>query len=175
MPGVGKVLPSTLLAHLPEPGMLNRKQIAALADGRNLTAIVENCTAAVVSVADARKSGTCYLWRRREFAAIRHQNFLSGTCPAVNTPSPRSWSGFASFSLFSMPCFTNKHPRSRPRSLPFLPAWARILNTVAARTVCTTFPNQYVLLHPRCRALRRNFADPSRRWNSDGIGSLRRQ
>jgi transposase len=31
VPGVGKVLSSTLLAHLPELGMLNRKQIAALA------------------------------------------------------------------------------------------------------------------------------------------------
>jgi transposase len=31
VPGVGKVLPSTLLAQLPELGMLNRKQIAALA------------------------------------------------------------------------------------------------------------------------------------------------
>jgi transposase len=30
-PGVGKVLSSTLLAHLPELGALNRKQIAALA------------------------------------------------------------------------------------------------------------------------------------------------
>jgi transposase len=30
MPGVGKVLSSTLLAHLPELGMLNRKQVAAL-------------------------------------------------------------------------------------------------------------------------------------------------
>jgi transposase len=29
-PGVGKVLSSTLLAHLPELGVLNRKQIAAL-------------------------------------------------------------------------------------------------------------------------------------------------
>jgi len=31
VPGVGKVLSSTLLAHLPELGALNRKQIAALA------------------------------------------------------------------------------------------------------------------------------------------------
>ena len=31
MPGVGKVLSTTLLAHLPELGALNRKQIAALA------------------------------------------------------------------------------------------------------------------------------------------------
>jgi transposase len=31
VPGVGKVLSSTLLAQLPELGMLNRKQIAALA------------------------------------------------------------------------------------------------------------------------------------------------
>src|SRR5882757_4545933 len=31
VPGVGKVLSSTLLAHLPELGVLNRKQIAALA------------------------------------------------------------------------------------------------------------------------------------------------
>ena len=31
VPGVGKVLSSTLLAHLPELGMLNRRQIAALA------------------------------------------------------------------------------------------------------------------------------------------------
>ena len=31
VPGVGKVLWSTLLAQLPELGMLNRKQIAALA------------------------------------------------------------------------------------------------------------------------------------------------
>jgi transposase len=31
VPGVGKVLSSTLLAHLPERGALNRKQIAALA------------------------------------------------------------------------------------------------------------------------------------------------
>ena len=31
VPGVGKVLSTTLLAHLPELGALNRKQIAALA------------------------------------------------------------------------------------------------------------------------------------------------
>jgi transposase len=31
VPGVGKVLSSTLLAHLPELGTLNRRQIAALA------------------------------------------------------------------------------------------------------------------------------------------------
>ncbi|MGH7932372.1 MAG: transposase [Candidatus Binataceae bacterium] len=31
VPGVGQVLSSTLLVHLPELGMLNRKQIAALA------------------------------------------------------------------------------------------------------------------------------------------------
>ena len=31
VPGVGKVLSATLLAHLPELGALNRKQIAALA------------------------------------------------------------------------------------------------------------------------------------------------
>src|SRR6202040_1958168 len=31
VPGVGKVLSRTLLAHLPELGALNRKQIAALA------------------------------------------------------------------------------------------------------------------------------------------------
>ena len=32
VPGVGKLLSSTLLAQLPELGMLNRKQIAALAE-----------------------------------------------------------------------------------------------------------------------------------------------
>src|SRR5271167_3847475 len=58
VPGVGKVLSSTLLAQLPELGMLNRKQIAALAGlAPHLTATVEACAAVVVSGAAAPRSG----------------------------------------------------------------------------------------------------------------------
>src|SRR5580704_8915187 len=64
VPGVGKVLSTTLLAHLPELGALNRKQIAALAglapfnrDSGSLRG------AAVVSGADAPRSGASCTWR----------------------------------------------------------------------------------------------------------------
>jgi hypothetical protein len=42
-----------------------------------------------------------------------------------------------------MPCCTTKrtgkHLRSPPQPLPFLPSWARFLNTVAARIVIRAF------------------------------------
>ena len=63
VPGVGKVLSSTLLAHLPELGALNRKQIAALAglapfnrDSGSLHG------AAAVSGAGAPRSGASCIW-----------------------------------------------------------------------------------------------------------------
>src|SRR5271166_4668733 len=62
VPGVGKVLSTTLLAHLPELGALNRKQIAALAGLAPLTATAVTFAAAVVSGADARRSGASCTW-----------------------------------------------------------------------------------------------------------------
>ena len=139
VPGVGKVLSSTLLAQLPELGMLNRKQIAAWPGWRHLTATVETCAAAVVSGADAHRSGGSCIWRRwREFVAIPLSELsICGCVPMVSTQSPRSSPACASFSLFSMPCFTTKltgkHLRLLPLLLPFLLYRGRFLNTVAAR------------------------------------------
>ena len=63
VPGVGKVLSTTLLAHLPELGALNRKQIAARWPGwRPLTATAVACAAAVVSGAVAPRSGASFIW-----------------------------------------------------------------------------------------------------------------
>src|SRR5450759_3861355 len=56
VPGVGKVLSSTLLAQLPELGMLNRKQIAALAG----LAPFNRKARAVRGVAHARESGAVF-------------------------------------------------------------------------------------------------------------------
>jgi hypothetical protein len=86
VPGVGKVLSSTLLAQLPELGMLNRKQIAALAGSHHLTATVETCAAAVLSGVAAPRSGASGLWRRwQAFVAIPLSE--PATCGCVPTAS----------------------------------------------------------------------------------------
>ena len=93
VPGVGKVLSSTLLAQLPELGMLNRKQIAALAGlapfNRD-SGIV--CAAVVVSGVDVPRFGASCIWRRwRAFAAILPLELsICGCAPTVSAPSPRS-------------------------------------------------------------------------------------
>src|SRR6516225_6630541 len=78
------------------------------------------------------------LWR--QFAVIRPSKPSTSGCGlTVSMPSPRSPPACASYSLFSMPCFTTKLPGKHRRSplplLPFLPSWARFPNTVAARQV----------------------------------------
>jgi transposase len=65
VPGVGQVLSTTLLAHLPELGALNRKQIAALAGlapfNRD-SGSLRGCAAAVVSGVVAPRSGASCTW-----------------------------------------------------------------------------------------------------------------
>jgi transposase len=106
VPGVGKVLSSTLLAQLPELGMLNRKQIAALAG----LAPVEICAAVVVSGVAAPRSAGCCIWQPwREFAAIPPSELsICGCAPTASMPSPHLPPACVSSSLFSMPCFTTK-------------------------------------------------------------------
>lgn len=62
---VGLVLSSTLLAHLPELGRLNRKQIAALAGLAPLTVKALTRAAAAASGADAPSSGVSSHGHRR--------------------------------------------------------------------------------------------------------------
>jgi transposase len=128
VPGVGKVLSSTLLAHLPELGALNRKQIAALAGLAPFN----------------RDSGTLRgsrgIWGGRAqvrrvlymatVAGVRSNPVIKIFTPscvrAGNILSQRSPPACASSSSFSMPCctikLTGKHLHSRPRRLPFRPS-----------------------------------------------------
>src|SRR5271170_524111 len=137
VPGVGKVLSSTLLAQLPELGMLNRKQIAALAglapfnrDSGNMRGSrrIWGGRAQVrrvlymATVAGVRSNPTIKTFYLRLRTNGKHAK------PARSSPvCANSW-------LFSMPCFTirltGKHLRSPLQALPFLPSWARYLNTV---------------------------------------------
>jgi len=102
------------------------------------TETVAACAAVVVSGVDAPRSGASCIWRPwRACAAIPLSELsICGCAPTVSTPSPRSPPACASSSSFSMPCCITKRPgkhlRSPPRPLPFLPSWARFLNTVAA-------------------------------------------
>jgi Transposase IS116/IS110/IS902 family len=144
VPGIGKVLSSTLLAQLPELGMLNRKQIAALAG------------LAPFNRDSGKLRGSRCIWGGR--AQIRRVLYMATVAAVRSNPtirafylrlrangkhaSPRSSPACASSSLFSMPCFTTaltgKHLRLAPQPLAFLPSWARFLNTVTARAPMRT-------------------------------------
>ena len=141
VPGVGKVLSITLLAQLPELGMLNRKQIAALAGLAPFNRDSGTLRGSRCIWVDVPRSGASYIWQRwLESAAIPLSELsICGCVPTVNTPSSRSSPVCASSSLFSMPCFTTKltgkHLRLLPPLVPFLPLRARFPNTVAASVV----------------------------------------
>ena len=141
VPGVGKVLSSTLLAQLPELGMLNRKQIAALAG------------LAPFNRDSGSMRGSRCIWGGR--AQVRRVLYMAtvagvrsnppsklsicGCVPTGSTPNPRSSPVCANSWLSSTPCFTTRltgnHLPLPLQALPFLPSWARYLNTVAARCV----------------------------------------
>ena len=118
----------------------------------HLSAIVENCAAAGVSGVDAPRSGASCIWRQWRESVVIPPSELSicGCGPMVSTPNPRSPPACASSSLFSMPCcttkLTGKHLRSSPQPLPFLPSWARLLNTVAARWLLPMMPRTVPVL-----------------------------
>ena len=102
----------------------------------HLTATVETCAAAAVSGVAAPRSGASCIWQPwRQFAVIRPSKPSTSGCGlTVSMPSPRSPPACASYSLFSMPCFTTKPTgKHRCTPLPLLPSWVRFLNTVAAR------------------------------------------
>ena len=64
VPGVGPQLSLTLLAHLPELGTLDRKQIAALWAWLPTTATAAPCGANAPSGADAPGFGPSSTWER---------------------------------------------------------------------------------------------------------------
>ena len=92
VPGVGKVLSSTLLAQLPELGMLNRKQIAALAglapfnrDSGSMRG--SRC----IWGGRAQVRRVLYMATVAVFAAILPSELsICGCVPMVSTPSPPS-------------------------------------------------------------------------------------
>jgi transposase len=141
VPGVGKVLSSTLLAHLPELGLLNRKQIAALAG-----------LAPFNRDSGSLRGSRCIWGGRAQVRRVLYMATVAGvrSNPVIKNfyaqlrgrgkwPSPPAC---ASCSSFSTPSCTTKHPgkhlHSPPQPLPFLPSWARILYTVAARLSMTS-------------------------------------
>ena len=87
VPGVGKVLSTTLLAHCPELGALNRKQIAALAGLAPFNRDSGSLRAAVVSGADAPRSGASCTWRWfPPFVLIQSSRIFTHSCGhGVNT------------------------------------------------------------------------------------------
>src|SRR6202158_678963 len=131
VPGVGKVLSSTLLAHLPELGMLNRKQIAALAglapfnrDSGNL------------------RGSRCIWGGRAQVRRVLYMATVSGvrSNPAIRTfylrlrasgkhAKPALIACMRKFLVILNAMLHNKTPWRTPA----LTSWARIFNTVAAR------------------------------------------
>ena len=61
-PGVGPVLSLTLLAELPELGLLNRKRIAALVGVAPLNTTAEAGAASVACGEDESECGPCSIW-----------------------------------------------------------------------------------------------------------------
>jgi transposase len=87
VPGVGKVLSSTLLAQLPELGMLNRKQIAALAGLAPFNRNSGNLRGRRSIWGGPPRSGASGLWRRwQAFVAIPlSEPVTCGCVPTVST------------------------------------------------------------------------------------------
>ena len=141
VPGVGKVLSSTLLAQLPELGMLNRKQIAALAG------------LAPFNRDSGSLRGSRCIWGGRAqvrrvlymatVAGVRSnpviKNFYSQLRARGKYPKSALTACMRKLLVILNAMLHNQTPPLTPSISPFLPAWARILNTVAARTVCTPF------------------------------------
>src|SRR6202030_3491335 len=136
---VGKVLSTTLLAHLPELGALNRKQIAALVG------------LAPFNRDSGSLRGSRCIWGGRAqvrrvlymavVAAVRpiqsSRTFTPSCVRAGNTLNRPSPPACASCSRFSTPCSATKSLGKHPRSLlpppPLPPSSARFLTTVSAK------------------------------------------
>lgn len=98
VPGIGPVMSRTVLAELPELGLLNRKQMAALVGVAPSTAIVGGCAGTGPSGAGGpppAQSCTWRLWWRR--AGTRSSGRSTSACapPAKRRRSP-SWPRCAS-------------------------------------------------------------------------------
>jgi len=138
VPGVGKVLSTTLLAHLPELGALNRKQIAAPAG------------LAPFNRDSGSQRGSRCIWGGRAqvrrvlcmavVAAVRSnpviKNFYAQLRARRKYPKSALTACMRKLLVILNAMLhnklTGKHLRSLPRPQPFLPYWARFLNTVAA-------------------------------------------
>ncbi|MGO9056070.1 MAG: transposase [Candidatus Binataceae bacterium] len=81
LPGVGLVLSSTLLVHLPELGRLNRKQIGALAGLAPLTVKALTRAAAAASGGGRAELRLVLCHRRGNPQQFLHQSFLLAAAP----------------------------------------------------------------------------------------------
>ena len=92
VPGVGKVLSTTLLAHLPELGHLIANKSPRWSDWRPLTATAVACAAAVVSGVVAPRSGASCIWPwSPRFVPIQSSRTFTPSCVragnTLNRPS----------------------------------------------------------------------------------------
>src|SRR6204780_4494154 len=136
VPGVGKVLSSTLLAQLPELGMLNRKQIAALAG-----------LAPFNRDSGSMRGSRCIWGGRAQVRRVLYMATVAGirSNPAVylrlrangRHAKPALVACMRKFLVILNAMLHHKTdwqiPALTSPTSPFIPSWARFLNTVAAR------------------------------------------